>query len=70
MIGIGAFHQHSRAKEREGRRLEFEAGYVHHEYSVVTIALSNLDNYWAIKCQLDALRGLIPCTDPPPSSFG
>ena len=64
LIGIGAFHQHTAPKEREGRRPAFEAGYVHDQYSVVALALSNLDYYWALKVMLDALRGMLPCTDP------
>jgi hypothetical protein len=64
VIGIGAHQRHTTAKQREGRRVEFDAGYVHHQYSVVAIALSNLDNYWALLSMLCALRGLLPCTDP------
>ena len=63
VIAIGAFHQH-RAKEADGRRGEFEAGYVHSRYSPVCVSLSNLDCYFAVKVQLDALRGLLPCKDP------
>ena len=63
VIGTGAFHQH-RAKVAEGRRGEFEAGYVHSQYSPIAIALSNLDCYFSVKVQLDAIRGLLPCDDP------
>lgn len=64
VIGAGGFRRHTEAKEKEHRRMEFEAGHVHHEYLPLLIALSNLDNYWAVKSILDALRGLIPCSNP------
>ena len=46
LLGIGAFTEQTSSKESETRRVEFEAGYVGHKYSTVTLTLSNLDNYW------------------------
>ena len=45
---IGAFTQQTEAKHSEGCRAELESGYVHNNYSVVTVALANLDNYWYV----------------------
>ena len=28
------------------------------------MALANIDCYWTLKVQLDAIRGLLPCTNP------
>ena len=43
---IGAFTEQTEAKPSEGRCVEFSAGYVHHKYSTITVALANQDNYW------------------------
>ena len=62
--GILAFSQQSQPKPTEGHRTEFDAGYRGHKATVVTVALANLDNYWTLKVQLDAIRGMLPCDDP------
>ena len=64
MQGILAFSQQSQPKPTEGHRTEFDAGYRGHKATVVTVALANLDNYWTLKVQLDAIRGMLPCDDP------
>jgi hypothetical protein len=46
VFAIGAFTQQTHAKARETRRVEFEAGYVGNRYQIVSITLSNVDNYW------------------------
>ena len=57
---ILAFSQQSQPKPTEGHRTEFDAGYRGHKATVVTVALANLDNYWTLKVQLDAIRGMLP----------
>ena len=59
-----AFSQQSQPKPTEGHHTEFDAGYRGHKATVVTVALANLDNYWTLKVQLDAIRGMLPCDDP------
>ena len=61
---IVAFAEQCVASPTEGHRVEFAAGYRGQQSSVVAISLANLDNYWTLKVQLDALRGLMPCTNP------
>ena len=61
---IVAFMEQCAANPTEGHRVEFAAGYRGQQSSVVAISLANLDNYWTLKVQLDALRGLMPCSNP------
>ena len=61
---ILAFVAQTARKATEGHRPEFLAGYCAQNASVVAVALANMDCYWTLKVQLDALRGLIPCDDP------
>lgn len=51
-------------KPTESHRPEFLAGYCAQNASVIAVALANMDCYWTLKVQLDALRGLIPCNNP------
>ena len=60
---IGAFTQHTHEKKTETRRIEFAAGYVGHSFRVITIARCNLDNYWTVVFQLNAIQGMLPCQD-------
>jgi hypothetical protein len=61
---IVAFAEQCVVGPTEGHRAEFSAGYRGQQSSVVAISLANLDNYWTLKVQLDALRGLMPCSNP------
>ena len=49
---IGAFKQQFEPKDGERRRMEFNTGYVGHEYRVVTIAIANHDNYWCARVKI------------------
>ena len=58
------FKQRRKPREREGYRPEFRAGYVNHDAQVLTIAMANLDNYWTVKLTIEAIRDMMPCSDP------
>ena len=61
---ILGFVMQTARKPTEGHRPEFLAGYCAQNASVIAVALANMDCFWTLKVQLDALRGLIPCSNP------
>ena len=58
------FKQRTQSRGTESYRPEFRAGYCHHDAQVLTICIANLDNYWTVKLTIDAIRAMMPCTDP------
>jgi hypothetical protein len=57
------YRQRTRPRPSEGYRVEFRAGYEHHDGRVLTICLANLDNYWTLKLTIEAVRAMMPCRD-------